>query len=84
MESDRSPSRSTVTNRNGGNAFTEYSTVTVRDYIAIKAMQALIPMTFEAVNYARDIDDKARILSQLPGSAYEIADNMIREREKQP
>lgn len=76
MESDRSPSRITVTHRNGGNAFTEYSTLTVRDYFAAKAIPELIHYCSEN----RSENNWHEVASQM---AYKVADAMLREREKQ-
>lgn len=51
------------------------SGVTVRDYFAAKAMQALIASNDEGAGDR--IDD-------IPGYAYQIADAMLEAREQQP
>lgn len=75
MESDRSPSRSTITNRNGGNAFTEYSTLTVRDYFAA----SISPFLFQHC-WTNGGPEWEKSLSEM---AYRVSDAMLREREKQ-
>ena len=70
-------------NNTGGPAFpvdfsTTYKGMTLRDYFAVKAMQAQLGMTETLIAFS----EKTISIDQLCGSCYEWADAMLKAREK--
>jgi hypothetical protein len=76
------PAFPTDTERQVGPSTFHFEGMTLRDYFASKAMQALIakaPVTFFADQYA---EERSVMRQSLAGGAYEYADAMIAERAK--
>jgi hypothetical protein len=72
------------------------SEMTLRDYFAAKAMQAMVPAYIEAL-FSLDDDDRSNVskgvdafvancnerhLENMAGLAYEVADAMLKERSE--
>lgn len=57
----------------GDGAYIEYSGLTIRDYFAAKAMQALVTSPYATQEW---------IKNYAATSAYQVADSMLRAREE--